>query len=147
MEVLLLVLGAVLGYAFSVFQKYRETKNKREVLMKALREELVQIYDELPTAFDADTSYFRAPICLVVPPLLLDGEVLDYGSNAELIRALLTLQHAMANFNQMVTTANLTYLNDSVSNRATMFDIMQGLHKVVLRTRKQVLELLPLAPT
>jgi polyisoprenoid-binding protein YceI len=104
-----LVCGGFLAGMFTYFFERRrirlERKERREVLLESLRRELRFVPDRLPT-YSADTVHLLPPIRTIVGAQLLDGEVLDWRSDAELVQPLLEFLSVAAIYNDLVGAVN-----------------------------------------
>lgn len=100
-ELISLFGGAFLGYLFARLQRRDENRSRRELLLEVLRNEL-QYLDPHLGPFRVGLAFHRDELVLLAPARLLD--VLDYGGDGSLIRALLAFQVAVAKHNGLVRT-------------------------------------------
>jgi len=142
-DLLFLLLGALLAYAFSAYQRHQEIEARREVLIKALVDELAFIDREVQQ-YKVTEVFYRDPIRLNVPVRLLDGETLTHRKHGTLIQSLLTLEVIVAKYNDFVQTANLAQSVAAIPDSAhkQMYDTMVRLHGGVILARDEVLKLL-----
>lgn len=90
------LLGAYLGYRFTVYQEGAETEAKRAALFRLLCSEYETMQSTNPR------TRLPAPITLVAASQLLDGQTLSYLSHEELITTLLRLQYQVNLYNALV---------------------------------------------
>src|ERR1700682_1942832 len=87
-----LVVGGFLAGLFTYYFELRRTRNeradRRAVLLESLRRELACVPEQLP-AYRTGAVHLMPPIRTVVGAQLLDGQVLDWRSDALLIGPLL----------------------------------------------------------
>ena len=98
-------LGALLGYAFSLYQTAQEQHRKQAVLLTHLRHELSLLGQQAP-ASDPQALSLRVPIRVNVIPRLLDGELLAYREHATLLEHLILLEQVIGRYNDWVTLTN-----------------------------------------
>ena len=68
------LVGAAFGYGAAVIQSAQEAAAKQDVLIHALVDELKTIPESVPP-YQVEKAFYRDPIRLSSPALLLDGEV------------------------------------------------------------------------
>lgn len=104
-----LVVGGFLAGLFSYWFERRLNRTaraeRRAVLLESLRRELAFVPDDLP-AYRPGAVHFLPPIRTIVGGQLLDGEVLDWRSDALLIQPLLEFLGVAAIYNDLVAAVN-----------------------------------------
>lgn len=103
-ELISLFGGAFLGYLFARLQRREENRERRVLLLEVLRSELNYL-DPHVGPFRIGVAFHRNELVLLAPARLLD--VLDYGDNGPLIRALLDFQVAVDRHNGLIRSVNL----------------------------------------
>ena len=98
-------LGALLGYAFSRYQRTKEQKIKQAVLLAHLARELSLLgEDAAPT--DQRVLSLRVPLRVNVLPRLLDGDLLGYREHGTLLDHLIVLEQMISKYNDWVLLTN-----------------------------------------
>jgi polyisoprenoid-binding protein YceI len=104
-----LVVGGFLAGLFTYWFERRLNSiartERREALLESLRRELAFVPEELP-AYRAGAVHFLPPIRTVVGGHLLDGQVLDWRTDALLIQPLLEFLGVAAIYNDLVAAVN-----------------------------------------
>ena|ERR1043165_1664913 len=111
------LLGGFFGYAFALYQKRQESHSMRDVLLMALSIELKLfevVYEEVHP-YKPEAFYYRSPIRLSVPTQLLNSGVLEYKKHGEMITSLLSLNVAIAQYNDFIQVANTTQFTTTLS--------------------------------
>lgn len=103
-ELISLLGGALLGYLLARFQRREEHRERRALLLEVLRNEL-RYLDPHVGPFRVGVAFHRNELVLLAPARLLD--VLDYGDDGSLIRALLEFQVAVDRHNGLIRSVNL----------------------------------------
>ena len=136
------LVGAAFGYGAAVIQSAQEAAAKQDVLIHALVDELKTISESVPP-YQVEKAFYRDPIRLSSPALLLNGEVLDYKSHASIIRLLLQLHVSISKYNDFVQITNAAQaavlpIPDNI--HGTWYTTMKDLHAAVTQTKNQLLE-------
>src|ERR1700730_15385750 len=143
-----LVVGGFLAGLFTYWFERRRTRleraERRAVLLESLRRELAFVPEQLPD-YHAGAVHLMPPIRTVVGGQLLDGQVLDWRSDALLIQPLLEFLGIAAIYNDLVGAVN--------AGQAWPEDVRQhwhaqllGVHTSVLSTQRVLLSRLTSTP-
>src|SRR5216683_3354723 len=104
-----LLVGGFLAGLFTYYFERRRTRlehaERRAVLLESLRRELAFVPEQLP-AYRAGAVHFLPPIRTVVGGQLLDGQALDWRTDAQLIQPLLEFLGVSAIYNDLVAAVN-----------------------------------------
>jgi polyisoprenoid-binding protein YceI len=136
-----LVVGGFLAGLFTYWFERRRTRleraERRTVLLESLRRELAFVPEQLPN-YRAGAVHLMPPIRTVVGGQLLDGQVLDWRSDALLIQPLLEFLGVAAIYNDLVASVN--------AGQAWPEEVRQhwhgqllGVHTSVLSTQRMLL--------
>ena len=139
-----LVVGGFLAGLFTYFFEQRKSRleqaERREVLLESLRRELAFVPEELP-AYRAGAVHFLPPIRTIVGGHLLDGQVLDYHRDAQLIQPLLEFLGVAAIYNELVVAVNAGQAGSAWSEevRRHWHGQLLGAHGSLISTRRALL--------
>ncbi|HEY2593711.1 MAG TPA: YceI family protein [Chloroflexota bacterium] len=142
-----LVVGGFLAGLFTYFFERRlSTLDRRErkgVLLESLKRELSFIPAELP-AYRAELVSFLPPIRTVAGAQLLDGQTLDWKTDAGVIQALLELLGAASIYNALAEHLNTNQGGAALAGdaRRHWHGQMLGAHASVVAVRREILTLL-----
>jgi hypothetical protein len=143
-DILLVVVGALLGYLSAKAIGWQENRERRNLLLSTLKYELRRIKESFP-AYDASRVFHRYPLRFATLDQLVQGNVLSYRKDGALLRELLLLRVVLAQYNDFVLVSNLTQnfgnMPDDVHRE--VFDIISGHHHLLREAKAQVLRALP----
>jgi polyisoprenoid-binding protein YceI len=140
-----LVVGGFLAGLFTyVFERRRirlERAARRAVLLESLRRELAFVPESLP-AYRAGAVHFLPPIRTIVGGQLLDGQVLDYHTDALLIQPLLEFLGVAAIYNDLVVAVNAGQAGNAWSEdiQRHWHGQLLGVHGSLIGTRRALLD-------
>src|SRR5579859_6287065 len=139
----LVVGGFVAGLFTYWFEQRRarlERNERREVLLESLRRELGFVPDRLPQ-HTPGAIRLLPPVRTIVGAQLLDGQVLDWHSDAELIQPLLEFLSVAAIYNDLVTAMNGAQAGQTWADDVQRHWHMQllGAHASLLDTQRTLL--------
>jgi polyisoprenoid-binding protein YceI len=133
-------LAGLFTYAFELRRIRGERTERRAVILESLRRELAFLPEELP-AYRAGAVHFLPPIRTVVGGQLLDGQVLDYRTDALLIQPLLEFLGIAAIYNDLVTAVNAGQAGNAWSEEVQRHwhGQLLGAHGSLINTRRALL--------
>ena len=140
--VLLVILGAVLGYVATRLSSWQESRSRHDLLVGMLKYELRRVKDQFP-AYDAGQVFHRDPLRFASVEKLL--EALSYKHDGKLIQELLFFRIAVDRYNDFVSVSNYTQSCGSMSNdmRREVFNIISEYHLLVREVKARIVPLLP----
>jgi polyisoprenoid-binding protein YceI len=139
-----LVVGGFLAGLFTYWFERRRTRlergERRAVLLESLRRELAFVPEQLP-AYRAGAVHLLPPIRTVVGGQLLDGQVLDWRTDAQLIQPLLEFLGVASIYNDLVAAVNAAQAGQAWSEdmRQHWHGQLLGAHTSVLSTQRALL--------
>lgn len=140
-----LVVGGFLAGLFTYWFERRRTRleraERRAVLLESLRRELAFVPEQLP-AYRTGAVHLMPPIRTVVGSQLLDGQVLDFRTDAQLIQSLLEFLGVAAIYNDLVAAVNAAQAGQAWSEemRRHWHGQLLGAHTSVLSTQRALLD-------
>lgn len=141
------ILGGIFGYAFARYQKRQEGNATREVLLAALFIEvkIFQLIYEETHSYKEDSFYYRSPIRMIVPMQLLNSGVLDFRKEGGLVASLITLQTAVAQYNDYVQVTNMAQFTTNLKqeSRKQIYENMLLRLQRVLAVRDNLIREMP----
>jgi polyisoprenoid-binding protein YceI len=147
-----LVFGGFLAGLFTYFFERRrvrlERSERRAVLLESLRRELAFVPRQLPD-YREGAVHLMPPIRTVVGSQLLDGEALDWRSDALTIQPLLEFLGVAAIYNDLVAAVNAAQAGQEWSEdmRRHWHGQLLGAHSSLLGTQRALLARLTHAPS
>jgi hypothetical protein len=140
------LLGALFGYAFAVYQRWRESVAERKALLALLRDELARIGGQLQP-YDVGKAFYQDPIRLSALDQILNGRTLSYRKEPELMSWLLSLRVTISKYNDFVAMANLAQNVAAIPDtaHAQMYRTLTGLNGSLVTARDEVTRRLPKA--
>ncbi len=142
-----LVVGGFLAGLFTYFFERRlaalDRRERKDVLLESLKRELSFIPSELP-AYRAEVASFLPPIRTTAGAQLLDGQTLDWKTDAGVIQALLELLGAASIYNALAGHLNASQTSATLAEdaRRHWHGQMLGAHASVVAVRQELLSLL-----
>src|ERR1700730_7273122 len=139
-----LVVGGFLAGLFTYWFERRRTRleraERRAVLLESLRRELAFVPEQLPD-YHAGAVALMPPIRTVVGGQLLDGQVLDWRSDALLIQPLLEFLGVAAIYNDLVAAVNAAQTGQGwpEETRRHWHGQLLGAHTSLLSTQRTLL--------
>ena len=140
-----LVVGGFLAGLFTYWFERRRTRleraERRAVLVESLRRELAFVPEQLP-AYRTGAVHLMPPIRTVVGGQLLDGQVLDFRTDAPLIQSLLEFLGVAAIYNDLVVAVNAAQAGQAWPEdmRRHWHGQLLGAHTSLLSTQRAVLD-------
>lgn len=142
--ILLVVLGAILGYLASKLSGWQENSSRRQLLIGMLKYELRRVKDQFPP-YDTTRVFHRDPLRFASIDKLLDGECLSYKNDGHLIQELLFFRIAVTRYNDFISVSNYTQNYGNMPNdvHREVFDIIANYHSLVREIKARIVPLLP----
>lgn len=142
--ILLVVLGAILGYLATRLSGWQENSSRRQLLMGMLKYELRRVKDQFP-AYDATRVFHRDPLRFASIEKLLDRDCLSYKNDGRLVQELLFFRIAITRYNDFISVSNYTQSYGNMPNdvHREVFNIIAEYHGLVREIKARVLPLLP----
>jgi hypothetical protein len=143
-NILLVGLGAVLGYFGTSIATLQENRARRKLLIGMLKYELRRVTNQFPQ-YDASRTFHRDPLRFASVDKLVDGDCLNYFRDSQLIQELLLFRNAVARYNDIVSVTNYTqnYGNMPDDMHREVFDIVGDYHSLIREVKERIIALLP----
>ena len=134
--------GAVFGYVGTVLFDRRETRARRDVLVRSLREEIEPWQERTFNRFVMGLPNWVDQIPIASIDHLLDGHVLDARNDADLIVWLVRLRRRPDQHNEYVRVHNETHFTrlHDVADRSVDYSVAHASYRRWLRVRHEVLK-------
>jgi hypothetical protein len=142
--ILLVVLGAILGYLATRLSGWQENSSRRQLLIGMLKYELRRVKDQFP-AYDAARVFHRDPLRFASIDKLLDRNCLSYHNDGRLVQELLFFRIAVTRYNDFIAVSNHTQNYGNMPNdvHREVFNIIAEYHGLVREIKARILPLLP----
>lgn len=142
--ILLVVLGAILGYFATRLSGWQENSSRRKLLIGMLKYELRRVKDQFP-AYDATRVFHRDPLRFASIDKLLDRDCLSYKNDGRLVQELLFLRIAVTRYNDFISVSNYTQNYGNMPNdvHREVFNIIAEYHGLVCEIKARIVPLLP----
>lgn len=142
--ILLVVLGAILGYLATRLSGWQENSSRRQLLIGMLKYELRRVKDQFP-AYDATRVFHRDPLRFASIDKLLARDCLSYKNDGRLVQELLFFRIAVTRYNDFISVSNYTQNYGNMPNdvHREVFNIIAEYHGLVREIKSRILPLLP----
>lgn len=142
--ILLVVLGAILGYLATKLTGWEENSSRRKLLIGMFKYELRRVKDQFPP-YDTTRVFHRDPLRFASIDKLLDSDCLSYKNDSRLVQELLFFRIAVTRYNDFISVSNYTqnYGNMPHDVHREVFNIIAEYHGLVREIKARILPLLP----
>lgn len=142
--ILLVVLGAILGYLATKLSDWQENSSRRKLLIGMFKYELRRVKKQFPP-YDTMRVFHRDPLRFASMDKLLDSDCLSYKKDSRLVQELLFFRIAVTRYNDFISVSNYTqnYGNMSDDVHREVFNIIAEYHGLVREIKARILPLLP----